>query len=266
MDRREFLTSALCGAAAVCLPQVAGAEVREGGFAEALALELPGGARLSLHPNAREVWWRRPDGEVAWTFGGEAVPSSNDLNYPVAVAWDENTERVYVVDRGWGCVWVLSSLGEPLGSWGRGVLQAPRSVVVTKGGQVLVSDAATREVHRFSREGRSLTPFGQDELYGPGALALDRLGTLHVADHGRRCMHRYAPETGRHLGSYAQGVSPSSVAVDAAGLVWVADVAQGQLLGYQSRGAQVAREALKPGVPVALSCGARGPRYVELWS
>lgn len=258
MDRRDFLTGALCGSAVACLPASALASVPTPRLLAGLRrIDTQEGHQVELDPAARRVTWRDAQGQALWSLQG-APPDPDTLNYPVAAAFVPSTGLLHVVDRGWGCVHTLTARGQRLGAWGRSELRSPGSLARSAQGDWFVADAAQRQVLRFSASGRLLGRIGGQELRGAGAIALDREGQLHVADTSQGCMHRYQARSGRWLGRYAEGGWPSDVAVDATGAVWVADAVQGELHSYRPWGQALLRVPLAPGRRLALESAPQG--------
>lgn len=258
MDRRDFLTGALCGSAVACLPASALASVPTPRLLSGhRRVETPAGHQIELEPAAHRVTWRDAQGRTRWTLQG-APPNPDSLNYPVAAAFVPSTGLLHIVDRGWACVHTVTQRGQRLGAWGRGLLQSPGSIARATQGDWFIADAAQRQVLRFSASGRLLGRIGGQELRGAGAIALDREGQLHVADTSQGCMHRYQAHTGRWLGRYAEGGWPSDVAVDATGAVWVANAVQGELRSYRSTGQPLLQVPLAPGRRLALESAPQG--------
>lgn len=265
MNRRDFLTSSLMGAAVATLAPSSAARASEPTFewlAGVRRFDAPdGGALLMTGPHA--IAWLRPDGSVAWRMGG-AQPGAQ-LNLPVGVAFEPRGERIFLADRGHGHVLVLSRDGAVLGTLGAGVLGAVRDVAFDAAGRLLVCDAAAHAVWRLDPDtGRALGQigrFGQDRegLNGPLAMALGADGEVHVADFGNQRVQVYGQD-GRWRRGYGHeaGLSPRALTVDAEGTAYVADAFAGELRRYDRQGQIMARVPLKDARPVHLAMGRQG--------
>ena len=95
------------------------------------------------------------------------------------------TVIVYVADRNLPGVWKVTD-GKPAVFFQaskkfRTPLNAPRCVAVDADGRLLVGDSATREVYRFTPDGKP-EPLTQGAIGIPSALAVGGDGTIFVAD------------------------------------------------------------------------------------
>jgi streptogramin lyase len=162
-------------------------------------------------------------------------------------------DRVYLLVRADPPVRVLEPDGTPLAAWGSGLFARPHAISVAPGGAVYCVDDVGHAVHRFSPEGKlelTLGRLGGDEDYDPLATPgrLDPVarvgppfnfpthaiespdGAILVADgYGNARVHEFAHD-GELVGSWGQpGAGPGGfciphgLALDAAGVVYVAD-------------------------------------------
>lgn len=126
----------------------------------------------------------------------------------------------------------------------------PQAVAVAADGAILVADGANHTIRRISTSGQVSTVVGVALASGdadgvgtaarlrmPSALAVDAAGNLFIADAGNHTIRRMSPAgevttvagmAGRSgdadgSGSEARFDTPSGLAVDGEGLIWIAD-------------------------------------------
>ncbi|MGC1273636.1 MAG: NHL repeat-containing protein, partial [Planctomycetaceae bacterium] len=109
---------------------------------------------------------------------------SSAMQYPLAVAADTDGV-VYVADRDLPGVWKVTD-GKPevffqASKQFRTPLNAPRCVAIDAENRVLVGDSATREVYRFSADGKP-EPLTRGYIGIPSAIAVAGDGTIFVSD------------------------------------------------------------------------------------
>lgn len=147
------------------------------------------------------------------------------FQYPLAVAADKDGV-VYVVDRNLPGVWKVTDGKAEVFFQGskqfRTPLNAPRCIAIDGDGNVYVGDSATREVYRFSGDGKP-EPLTSGTIGIPSAMTIDDEGTIFVADLEA---HRIwsLPKNG-----LKEGEEPKEVAV-IAGVRGLAFDAEGKLL------------------------------------
>jgi DNA-binding beta-propeller fold protein YncE len=76
--------------------------------------------------------------------------------------------------------------GATRGTFGEGTLKYPLGIAVGAGGEIVVADDSTKQVHVFDGQGRPLRSLGQRRLQGPDFVCVDGRGRLYVAD-GSAC-------------------------------------------------------------------------------
>jgi len=259
IERRSFLRFSAVGAAAFVLP-LAGTGctgpvpvVHEvGGAGEHLYFDARGSV-LTLQPAQHRVLVHGPEGALTATLGGFGQ-GPEQLNGPAALALGRE-DQMYVVDRGNSRVQVYSRGGVHLGQIGQpgkrdGQFLFPAGACVDASGRLLVSDSLNHRVQVFSPEGSWLGTFGQGELNLPRGIAVGPDGRVHVVDSGNARVAVY-DGSGRALGHYghygheAEGmIWPRSIAVDAAGTAYVADVTCGAVHVFAEDGSFIERLAL----------------------
>jgi tripartite motif-containing protein 71 len=176
-----------------------------------------------------------------------ALCKSGYLNAASGIAVDRNGS-VFVVNQG---------LTSPLGGfhvqkftanedfvrmWGTdgfgpGQFEAPAGVAVDEDGNFYVADTGNNRVQKFSADGRFVKQWGSigdGNLRQPAGIALDGAGNLYVADTANKRVQKF-DGTGRFLGKWGVPIgtkhgsgeatfdSPSTIAVDRAGRIYVSD-------------------------------------------
>jgi len=171
-----------------------------------------------------------------------------DMPTGVAVGADG---KIYVADRDNDRVAVFSSTGAPLAAFGG--LAKPTGVAVDAAGDVFVADTGHDRVLELSATGQVLLTLGR--LRKPAAVALDAGGRVYVSDTGNHRVEVFS-STGGFLSQIVLPAAPRrddderdeddavaalgkplGLALDAAGDLYVADVAGRRALKYDPTGA-----------------------------
>jgi len=233
-----------------------GAGAGEFGYPAGMAVDSGGVLFVadSYHHRLQRI---TPGGGVA-VIGGRGV-GRGQFGSPQGVATDEE-DSFYVVEQGNGRVQkftregVLSLVfGKP--GKGEGELNGPTALAVAPGsGDIFVADTGNSRIQRFSYEGRFLGVLGATSLYGPGlsspqALAAAPGGGLYAADTGGGYVVGFDPlrRPARQIGgTRTRGGAnemiplslhqPRALALDPAGLLYVADGGEPDPITGETRG------------------------------
>lgn len=182
----------------------------------------------------------------------------------VAVATDSRG-RVYVFHRGEHPVLIFNADGKFQASWGEGIFVRPHGLHIGPDDAVWCTDDTDHTVRKFTPDGRLLLTLGTSgrpsdtgatsldyrtirragaPFHYPTNLALAPGGDIYVSDgYGNARVHRFAPD-GRLLLSWGEPGSgpgqfhvPHGIAVDAQGIVYVADRENSRLQLFTPEGA-----------------------------
>lgn len=163
--------------------------------------------------------------------------------------------RVYVPDTSRGVVHIFSSArsgNKYLTSIGAGVLQRPFAVNIDNRETIYVSDRGLNQVALFDRYGIGLTFNGAIgapgsahlQFDGPGQLVSDVEPRLWLADTNNRRVQVFDPSPTNLVTLFAFGVgeplpfeSPTGIAVDTPGRVFVSDMTGGEIRVFANNGA-----------------------------
>ena len=188
--------------------------------------------------------------------GGDGNPAAlAQLNSPSGVAVDA-ARNVFIADSanhrvrvvlaaGW--VRTFAGTGEP-GASDDGVssllapLRSPGAVATDASGNLYIADTANHRIVRVGPDGKTVS--AATKLNGPRGLALDRSGSLYIADTGNHSILKFGADgkMARVAGTGVAGAEgdggpamhatlsyPEGVAVDSAGVVYVADTGNHRL-------------------------------------
>ena len=199
------------------------------------------GLRIDAHDNIwvtdignHRVLKFSPTGKLLLALGSNGQPGQGNTEFdkPTDVAFGPDGE-FYVAD-GYGNSRVVkySARGTYLQSWGRpgkgpGEFHLPHSILVDRGGRVLVGDRENNRIQVFDRSGKLLTIWPGFAPYG---LAQDSQGRVFVAD-GRANKILLLDKQGQVLRSWGRrGTEPGEfqlphmLAIDATGALYVGEI------------------------------------------
>lgn len=190
-------------------------------------------------------------------------PAEGPFGEAVAVACDSR-DRVYVFLRGPRPVQVFTADGTQVGSWGEGVFVRPHGIFIGPDDTVYCTDDFDHTVRAFTTDGTPRFTLGKSgrpsatgatsvdyrtiqrsgpPFHYPTNLALGPTGDLYVADgYGNARVHRFAAD-GSLLQSWGEPGSgpgqfhvPHGIAVDAEGIVYVADRENSRIQRFSATG------------------------------
>lgn len=210
-----------------------------------VALDRRGNAYVSdSSSNAIEKISPAGDLVVRWGMGGSRPGQFRD---PSGIALDA-TGHVYVADTGNGRIQEFGPSGAFMSEWYTGGARGsgrghPTGLAIDPHGNLYVTDPRRNLVQEFSPAQKIRLQWGRTDpvhslywLKGPTGIAIDGHGNVYVADSGHSRLLEFTPSapyfaTGRPTRSWGgtrgygpeQFASPSGVAVDARGNVYVAD-------------------------------------------
>lgn len=169
----------------------------------------------------------------------------------VAGVATDSQDRVFVFNRGEHPLIVFDHDGRFLSSWGEGLFRRPHGITIGPDDAVYCTDDCGHTVRKFSPDGELLLTLGTPDrpsdtgatsidyrtivrsagpFHFPTNLALSPDGELYVADgYGNARIHKFSAEGkllfswGEPGGGPGQFRVPHGIAVDARGVVYVAD-------------------------------------------
>lgn len=199
----------------------------------ALALGQRGEAYVADSALA-QVFVIRPGATTAAPFALAAA-----LAQPTGIAFDPDTERLYVVDTARHDVKVFAPNGALHATFGRrgtadGEFNYPTMIWRDRGARLYVADSLNFRVQRFDAGGKSLGSFGRvgdatGDFARPKGIATDRFGHVYVAEGLFHALQIFDRDGRFLLALGAQGHAPgefwlpTGVYVDAADRIYVAD-------------------------------------------
>lgn len=146
-----------------------------------------------------------------------------ELQYPLAIA--VHGEAVYLADRTLPGVWI--SEGGKLSVYFqaskkfRTPLNAPRCLAVNKDGRLYAGDSATRDVYRFTADGKP-EPLTAGTIGIPMGIAVTAEGDLLVSDLEVHRIWKVTLSGEKPVTeTYAEVAAPSGVCLDSDGRLWV---------------------------------------------
>jgi DNA-binding beta-propeller fold protein YncE len=163
---------------------------------------------------------------------------------------------------------ILMTLGKA-GVTGDGpdTFNRPSGVVVAADGTIFVADGhggdSNARIVKFSKDGKFIKSWGKKGT-GPGefgelhAMAIDPKGRLYVADRSNKRIQVFDQE-GNFIDQWTQFGRPSGISVDQKGMIYVARIQDGIMIGNSADGKPT---ALIPAPPQVAGQGASGSEGV----
>jgi sugar lactone lactonase YvrE len=183
----------------------------------------------------QQVFKYTREGTLLMTLGtkGVAGEAPDTFNGPCDVAVAANGD-IFVADGHWNARIVkFAKDGTFIKAWGRkgtgpGEFDVPHTLVIDARGRVLVGDRSNKRVQIFDQDGRYLTEW--THLGSPSGMFIGPDDTLYVVDYNdRKGIFIASAETGVVRQKLDDAV-PESVAVDAAGNIYVGETVPGETL------------------------------------
>ena len=140
---------------------------------------------------------------------------------------------------------ILLTLGKAgVAGDGPDTFNRPSGVVVAQDGSIFVADGhggdSNARVVKFSKDGKFIKSWGKKGT-GPGefgelhAIAIDSKGRLYVADRGNKRIQIF-DQDGNFIDQWTQFGRPSGIYVDKKGMIYVARIQDGIMIGSASDG------------------------------
>ena len=182
-------------------------------------------------------WPQLPDGFVLGQVSGVAVDSHNHVFvfHRAENSWATDKTRLIASPT---VLCFDGASGKLLSSWGQNRFIEPHGLRVDRADNVWVTDRALQQIFKFSHDGKLLLAVGTERTPGvdathfnlPADIAFASDGSIYVADgYGNNRIAKFSPDGKFLLDWGRKGTAPGefdlphSVAVDAQGLVYVAD-------------------------------------------
>ncbi len=173
------------------------------------------------------------------------------LGFPSAVTRDANG-TIYVLQREEKLdpVMAVDAAGKVLRSWGRGLFVIPHSIRIDPKGNVWTVDSSSSQVHQFTPQGKKLMtievggqPKTATNFNGATDIAFAPNGHLYISDgygNARILEYTAAGKLVKQWGAPGKGPGefeqPHGIAIDDAGIVYVADRKNGRLQRFDLNG------------------------------
>jgi peptidylamidoglycolate lyase len=182
-------------------------------------------------------WPQLPDGFVLGQVSGVAVDSHNHVFvfHRAENSWAADKTHVITAPT---VLCFDGASGKLLASWGQNRFLEPHGLRIDRDDNVWLTDRALQQVFKFSHDGKLLLSIGTERTSGldgthfnlPADIAFARDGSIYVADgYGNNRIAKFSADGKFLLDWGRKGTAdgefdlPHSVAVDAQGLVYVAD-------------------------------------------
>jgi DNA-binding beta-propeller fold protein YncE len=129
-----------------------------------------------------------------YSVHGELLETIAEVNLqrPAGLAYDTETDRLYVADSAAHRVWMFTGGGQAIGAIGQrgrgaGEFNFPTHLAVDREGTLYVTDAMGFRIQMFARDGRYLGAFGHHgdgsgDFAAPKGVGVDSQGHVYVVD------------------------------------------------------------------------------------
>src|SRR5262245_19263472 len=222
-------------------------------------------------------WPRLPDGFVLGQVSGVAVDSHNHIFifHRAENSWATDKTRVIASPT---VLCFDGASGKLLFSWGQNRFIEPHGLRIDRDDNVWLTDRALQQVFKFSHDGKLLLAIGTEKTAGvdathfnlPADIAFASDGSVYVADgYGNNRIAKFSPhgkfllDWGRKGSAPGEFDLPHSVAVDAQGLVYVADRNNARIQVFQGNGKFLKEwKSVELGRPWSLTVGPDNLLYV----
>lgn len=195
-------------------------------------------------------WPQLPDGFVLGQVSGIAVDSHNHvfIFHRAENSWAADKTRVIASPT---VLCFDGASGKLLFSWGQNRFIEPHGLRIDRADNVWLTDRALQQVFKFSHDGKLLLTIGTEKTPGvdathfnlPADIAFASDGNIYVADgYGNNRVAKFSPDGkflldwGRKGAGPGEFDLPHSVAVDAQGLVYVADRNNARIQVFDAKG------------------------------
>jgi hypothetical protein len=163
----------------------------------------------------------------------------------------DDKDQVWFFKKGPDPVQVYTAQGDFVRTWGKGVFVDPHQLRIDGEGNIWLADFGQHVVQKFTPEGKLLLTLGtpgqsgddESHFYRPTDMAITPAGDVFVSDGygNRRVVHfdkrgRFVKAWGEFGSKAGQFVLPHAIALDSAGLLYVADRNSGRIQIFDSEG------------------------------
>jgi len=195
-------------------------------------------------------WPQLPDGFVLGQVSGVAVDSHNHVFVFHRAENSWAADKTHVITSPTVLCFDGAS-GKLLFSWGQNRFLEPHGLRIDRDDNIWLTDRALQQVFKFSHDGKLLLAIGTERTAGldgthfnlPADIAFAAAGSIYVADgYGNNRIAKFSAD-GKFLLDWGRKGSadgefdlPHSVAVDAQGLVYVADRNNARIQVFDANG------------------------------
>lgn len=215
----------------------------------AIAMALPSAAlaQQDAPSFAREPLITEYDVDASWPQVPEGVSSTGWVS---GLAVDDQ-DQVWFFRKGPNPVQVYKADGQFVRTWGKERFKDPHHLRIDQDGNIWVADFGHHVVEKYTPEGELLLTLGtrgeagddETHFYRPTDMVIADNGDIFVTDGygNRRVVHldkhgKYVKSWGEYGSGPGQFVLPHAIAMDSAGLLYVADRNSGRIEIFDQQG------------------------------